>query len=174
MTSRSSPGSLRRPPGDLPGPQDAPRAPQDGQERPQSRPEAISEWLAATWDQPGSQEPSGGLQEKWPPRNSILDPPGDDFGGRGRFIWRFPGSIFERFLGLIQPLCNKAKEDKNRARACRSFTQAHAGIKHGKNMPIVYPSARRHPNEGLQREAGPEKRGSAVCACGALQYNPKP
>ena len=23
----------------------------------------------------------------------------DDFDGRGRFIWRFPGGTFERFLG---------------------------------------------------------------------------
>ena len=34
-------------------------------------------------------------------KSAIFNLPGDDFGGRGRFIRRFPGGTFERFLALF-------------------------------------------------------------------------
>ena len=92
---RELPEASRGPPGRLRRPQDAPRAPQDRlksrQERPKSHPGAASETEASR-------------RRFWIPRSSILDPPGDDFDGRGRFIWRFPGGHFRTLFGLIQPL----------------------------------------------------------------------
>ena len=69
--------------------------PKSRQDRPKSRPGALSK---INQNLSFAQELPGGLQEAiLPPRGSILEPPGGDFRGLGRFICSLPGSSFDCF-----------------------------------------------------------------------------
>ena len=95
---------------------------------------------------------------------------------RGRStIWQPPGPHFRTLLVPFSSVCPDPRGLAKRSLRPTKLTprasprQGNRRQTHSKNMPTGYPSARRHPNEGLQREAGSEK-GGRRCAP-AAHYN---
>ena len=112
--------------------------------------------LGPTWLPRASRRPPGG----WTPRSSILDPPGDDFGGRGRFIWRFPGGTFERFLASFSLFSYHPRGLPKRS-ARRTKLTPGASPEHGKRRQQIVRACRNHeqanpgePHNRLRRNAG--------------------